>query len=53
VINAVFSGDPHQVATVFHKYDGTSPDPWTQLATSDTPGLSGTAGKYAPPWPIR
>ena len=50
VINAAFSGDPHQVATVFHKYDGASPDPWTQPATSDTPDLSGTAGKYAPLW---
>jgi hypothetical protein len=50
VINAAFSGDPHQVARVFHKYNGASPDPWTQPATSDTPDLSGTAGKYAPLW---
>jgi hypothetical protein len=50
VIAAVFSGDPHQVAQVFHKYDGASPDPWTQLATSDTPDESGTAGKYVPLW---
>jgi len=50
VIAAAFSGDPAKVATVFHKYDGASPDPWTQLATSDTPDLSGTAGKFAPLW---
>jgi hypothetical protein len=50
VINAAFSGDPHKVATVFHKYDGAAPDPWTQPATSDTPDQSGTAGKYAPLW---
>ena len=50
VIMAVLSGDPHRVATVFHKYDGASPDPWTQPATSDTPDQSGTAGKYAPLW---
>jgi hypothetical protein len=50
VIAAALSGDPHKVATVFHKYDGTSPDPWTRPATSDTPDLSGTAGRYAPLW---
>ncbi|HYW44468.1 MAG TPA: IPT/TIG domain-containing protein [Bryobacteraceae bacterium] len=50
VITAALSGDPHQVAKVFHKYDGASPNPWTQPATSDTPDLSGTAGKYAPLW---
>ena len=50
VITAALSGDPHQVATVFRKYDGSSPDPWTQPATSDTPDLSGSAGKYAPLW---
>jgi hypothetical protein len=48
VIEAALSGDPHQVAKVFHKYDGASPNPWTQPATSDTPDLSGTAGRYAP-----
>lgn len=48
VIQAALSGDPHQVAKVFHKYDGASPNPWTQPATSDTPDLSGTAGRYAP-----
>ena len=48
VIQAALSGDPHQVATVFHKYDGASPDPWTQPATDNTPDLSGTAGTYAP-----
>jgi len=50
VIAAALSGDPHKVATVFHKYDGASPDPWTQPATSDTPDESGTAGSYAPLW---
>jgi hypothetical protein len=50
VITAVLSGNPHQVATVFHKYDGAAPDPWTQPATSDTPDQSGTAGRYAPLW---
>jgi hypothetical protein len=50
VIEAALSGDPQKVATVFHKYDGASPNPWTQPATSDTPDLSGTAGKYAPLW---
>jgi hypothetical protein len=50
VVTAALSGDPHQVARVFHKYDGTSPNPWTQTSTSDTPDLSGTAGKYAPLW---
>ena len=37
VVTAALSGDPHQVATLFHKYDGASPDPWTQPATGDTP----------------
>jgi hypothetical protein len=55
VVTAVLSGDAHRVAQVFHKYDGASPDPWTQPATSfvqgsATPDLSGTAGKYAPLW---
>jgi hypothetical protein len=50
VVVAALSGDPHKVATVFHKYDGAVPDPWTQPATSDTPDESGTAGKYAPLW---
>ena len=50
VIAAVLSGNPHQVATVFHKYNGASPDPWAQPATSDTPDESGTAGAYAPLW---
>ncbi len=48
VIQAALSGDPNQVAKVFHKYDGASPDPWSQPATSDTPDMSGTAGTYAP-----
>jgi hypothetical protein len=50
VIAAALSGDPHKVATVFHKYDAASSNPWTQPATSDTPDLSGTAGKYAALW---
>jgi hypothetical protein len=50
VVTAALSGDPDAVATVFHKYDGASPDPWTQPATSDTPDESGTAGTYAPLW---
>jgi hypothetical protein len=50
VVAAALSGDPHAVATVFHKYDGASPDPWTQPATSDTSDESGTAGAYAPIW---
>jgi len=50
VIAAALSSDPHKAAKVFHKYDGASPNPWTQPATSDTPDLSGTAGKYAPLW---
>jgi len=45
VVTAALSGDPHQVATVFHKWDGTS---FAQAATSNTPDLSGTAGSYAP-----
>lgn len=45
VVTAALSGDPHQVATVFHKWDGTS---WSQASTSDTPDLSGTSGSYAP-----
>ena len=45
VVAAALSGDPHQVATVFHKFDGTG---WTAAATSDTPGDTGTAGAYAP-----
>jgi hypothetical protein len=49
-IAAALSGDPHQVAKVFHKYDGASPNPWSQPATSDTPDLSGTAGKFSPLW---
>lgn len=55
VVAAAFSGDPHQVAALFHNYDGASPDAWTQLATawdsgSQTPDLAGTAGKFAPLW---
>lgn len=55
VVTAALSGDGHQVAQLFHKYDGASPNPWTQPATSfvqgsATPDLSGTAGKFAPLW---
>jgi hypothetical protein len=50
LVAAALSGDPHRVATSFHKYDGASPDSWTQPATSDTPDQSGTAGAYAPLW---
>jgi hypothetical protein len=50
VIAAALSGDPHKVATVFHKYDGASPNPWRQPATSNRPDLSGAAGKFAPLW---
>jgi uncharacterized protein (TIGR03437 family) len=50
VIAAATSGNPNQVATVFKKYDGASPDPWTQPATSNTPGLSSTSGSFAPLW---
>jgi hypothetical protein len=50
VVAAVLSGDPHRVAKVFHKYDGASPDAWTQPATSDTLDDSGTAGVFTPLW---
>jgi hypothetical protein len=55
VVTAALSGDAHQVAQLFHKYDGASPNPWTQPATaflqgSATPDLSATAGRYAPLW---
>ncbi len=55
VVAAALSGDPHKVATVFRKYDGASPNPWTQPATAfvegnPQPDLSGIAGKYAPLW---
>jgi hypothetical protein len=50
VVNAALSGNPDQVAKVFHKYDGASPDPWTEPATSDTPDQTGTAGKAIPLW---
>jgi len=50
VVSAALSGDPHKVARLFRKYDGASPDPWTQPAASDTPDGSGTAGTFAPLW---
>jgi len=49
-VAAALSGNPDQVATLFRKYDGGSPDPWTQPATSDTRDESGTAGTFAPLW---
>lgn len=50
VIEAALSGDPHKVARLFRKYSGNTPDAWDQRATSDTPDVSGTAGKYTPLW---
>jgi hypothetical protein len=55
VVAAALSGDGHQVSQLFHKYDGASPNPWTQPATafvqgSPTPDLSGTAGRFMPMW---
>ena len=50
VAAAALSGDPQQVATVFHKFDRAAPDPWTQPATSDTPDESKAAGAFAPLW---
>jgi hypothetical protein len=50
VIRAALSGDPHRVAKLFHKFDGSFPGAWEQPATSDTPDLSGTAGSFAPLW---
>lgn len=50
VVAAALSGDPHKVATVFHKYDGAAGDPWTQPATSNTPGESSASGTFEPLW---
>jgi hypothetical protein len=55
VIAAALSGDPHRVATVFHKYDAGASDPfaeasWSQPATGDRPDMSATAGAFAPLW---
>ena len=55
VIDAALSGDPGRVAKVFHKYDASSANPWTekswsQPATGDTLDMSGTAGAFAPLW---
>jgi hypothetical protein len=55
VVTAALSGDAHQVAQLFHKYDGASPNPWTQPATAfvqgnATPDLSGISGRFAPLW---
>ena len=52
-VAAALSGDPMRVAQLFRKYDGSSPNAWSQPATawapgSSTPDLSGVAGKYAP-----
>ena len=44
---AVLSGDPHKVATVFHKYNGD----WTQPGNErHTPDLSQGSGKFTPLW---
>ena len=48
VVAAALSGDPHQVATVFQKYNGAAGNPWAQPATGNTPDLSGTAGAFTP-----
>jgi len=50
VVAAAVSGDAHALARAFHKYDGATPDPWTQPATSDTLDNSGTAGTFTPLW---
>jgi hypothetical protein len=50
VAAAIDSADPHALARLFHKYDGATPNAWTQPATSDTQNDSGTAGTYAPLW---
>jgi hypothetical protein len=50
VVAAALSGDPHQVATVFQKYNGAPGNPWAQPATGNTPDLSGTAGTFTPLW---
>ena len=52
VVSAVFSGDPHTVARLFHKYDAdmAAPwlNPWTQPGTGDSPDLSIGGGKFSP-----
>jgi len=50
VVEAGLSGNASEVATLFYKYNGAEPDPWTQPATSDTPYETGKAGVYAPLW---
>jgi len=50
VAQAALFGNATQVATLFRKYNGAVPDPWTQPATSDTPNQTGKAGVYAPLW---
>jgi hypothetical protein len=48
VVAAVFSGNPHAVARVFHKYSKDSKDPWSEPATGDSPDLSIGGGKFSP-----
>jgi hypothetical protein len=50
LIAAILSGNPAQVARLFHKYDRASPDFWAQPATSNTPDLSGHSGSFSPLW---
>jgi hypothetical protein len=50
LVAAALSSDPHRVAKAFHKYDGASPNSWTQPATSDTLDNSVGAGGFAPLW---
>lgn len=50
VVAAATSGNADQVAGVFKKYDGASPDPWTQPATGNAADLSGHSGSFAPLW---
>ncbi len=50
VIEAALSGNPDKVAKLFHKYDTSQTNPWSQPATSDTADLSGTAGSFSPLW---
>jgi hypothetical protein len=48
VVSAALASDPHALATLFRKYDGAAPDPWTQPATSNTLDQMQPSGRYAP-----
>jgi hypothetical protein len=50
LIHAALSGDPHEVAKAFHKYDPGASGAWKQPATGNEADLSGTAGAFAPLW---